>query len=344
MSKPRPPESERRLRHNVRLARLLRFLELVSGRGRWNPKTLMAELEVSERTVHRLRETLELAGVPITFDKAENAYRVHGSYRLPTLNLNEEEALGQASATALTENEELKLPSGSSATTRKLIDAGNDRLRHVLTDATKLMTVLGLKLADHPEQGARIATVQKAVVERKRITGTYQSPYEPTPITLDLHPWRIALVKQAWYLIARPDGDDQPRTYRLVRFRSMKASELPATIPGDFDLRDYFGNAWAVYRGDRSYDIELRFSADSTDTVLEHIWHRTQRVTTHPNGEATLSFTVDGLSEVLRWVIGWAGRVRIVEPAELRDLVVEHHRKAVAMNGGKTEPGEAGCP
>lgn len=104
MSHSRPPESERRLRHNVRLARLLRFLELVGGRGHWNPKTLMAELEVSERTVHRLRETLELAGVPVTFDKAENAYRVHGSYRFPTLNLTEEEAVGQAVGTALTDS------------------------------------------------------------------------------------------------------------------------------------------------------------------------------------------------------------------------------------------------
>lgn len=333
MSRSRQPESERRLRHNVRLARVLRFLELVSGRGQWNPKTLMAELEVSERTVHRLRETLELAGVPIAYDKTENAYRVHGSYRFPALNLTEEEAVGQASATALTENAELKLPASSSATTRKLIDASNDRLRHVLTDATRLITVLGMKLADHPEQGARIATVQKALVERQRITGTYQSPYEPGPVTLDLHPWRIALVKQAWYLIARPDGDDQPRTFRLVRFRSMTATERSATIPDDFDLKGYFGNAWTVYRGDRSYDIELRFSADAADAVLEHVWHHTQTVEHHPDGEVTLRFTVDGLNEILRWVVGWAGRVRVVKPTELPELVFDQHRKALARNG-----------
>ena len=74
-----------------------------------------------------------------------------------------------ASATALGGNDELKLPQTSIATTRKLIDTGNERLRHILTDATKLMTVLGLKLADHREQRERIATVQKALVERKRI-------------------------------------------------------------------------------------------------------------------------------------------------------------------------------
>lgn len=332
MSSPRPPESERRLRHNVRLARLLRFLELVGGRGRWDPKTLMAELEVSERTVHRLRATLELAGVPVAFDKAENAYRVHGSYRFPPLHLTDDEAFGQAAATALSENEAFKLPRGSAGTSRKLADSGSERVRHILDEASRLLDVLGLKLADHPEQQTRITAVQKALVERKRVTGTYQSPYEPGPVTLDLHPWRIALVKQAWYLIARPDGEDQPRTYRIVRFRSMKATGLPAAIPDDFDLKGYFGNAWAVYRGDTSYDIELRFAADATDTVLEHVWHHTQKVERHAGGEVTLRFTVDGLNEILRWVVGWAGRVRVVKPAELRDLVIDHHRKAVAMN------------
>jgi len=304
----------------------------------------MAELEVSERTVHRLRETLELAGVPVAFDKTENAYRVHGSYRFPALHLDEDEAFGQASATALGGNDELKLPQTSVATTRKLIDTGNERVRHILTDATKLMTVLGLKLADHPEQRARITAVQKALVERKRITGTYQSPYESSPVTLDLHPWRIALVKQAWYLIARPEGGDQPRTYRIVRFRTMTATDLPATIPDDFDLNAYFGNAWAVYRGDRSYNIELRFTADAAENVLEHIWHHTQTVERHADGEVTLRFRVDGLNEILRWVVGWAGRVRVLKPEELRHFVTEQHRKAIAMNEGVTEPGAAGCP
>jgi predicted DNA-binding transcriptional regulator YafY len=139
-------------------------------------------------------------------------------------------------------------------------------------------------------------------------------------------------VKQAWYLIARPDGKDQPRTYRLVRFQSLKATDLPAAIPDDFDLKGYLGNAWAVYRGNRSHDIELRFTADAADTVLEHVWHHTQRVERHADGEVTLRFTVDGLNEILRWVVGWAGRVRVVKPVELRDLVIDHHRKAIARN------------
>jgi predicted DNA-binding transcriptional regulator YafY len=330
--KARPRESERRLRHNFRLARLLGFLELVSGRGRWNPMSLMEELEVSERTIHRLRETLELAGVPLYFSKDENAYRVRPDYRFPPLHLTDDEAIGQATATALSESKALHLPNGSKPTTRKLADTGNDRVRAILEDVTRLTQVLDLKIADHPRQQQTIKTVQWALLGPKMLHGKYHSPYEPAPVTLKLHPFRLALVKQAWYLIARPDGEDRPRTFRIVRFHALKLIDRPAVVPNDFDLKAYFGNAWAVYRGDRSYDVELCFTADAADTVLETNWHHTQQAKKHPNGEVTLTFTVDGLNEVVRWVVGWAGRVRVVKPAELRDLVIDHHKKAIAVN------------
>ena len=330
--KPRPSESERRLRHNSRLARLLKFLELVGGRGQWNPQSLKRELEVSERTIHRLRETLELAGVPLYFAKDENAYRIRADYRFPHLHLSDDEAFGQAAATALSQSDAFKLPHGSNATTRKLADSGNERVRRILDDVSRLTEVLDLKIADHPRQRETITLIQRALLERRMLTGKYRSPYESDAVTLELHPYRLALVKQAWYLIGRPNEEVQPRTYRIVRFQTIKPLNQLAVIPEDFDLKSYFGNAWSVYRGERTYDIELRFTSDAAETVLEHTWHPTQRATKHSNGEVTLTFTIDGLNEILRWVVGWAGRVKIVQPSELRDRVVDHHRRALVLN------------
>jgi predicted DNA-binding transcriptional regulator YafY len=334
--KPRPAESERRLRHNFRLARLLKFLELVSGRGRWNPKTLTRELEVSERTVHRLRETLELAGVPLYFSKEDNAYRVRPDYRFPPLHLSDDEALGQATATALSESKALHLSGGAGPTTRKLTDTGGDRVRAVLEEVTRLTQILDLKIADHPWQHEAIKTVQWALLRRTMLAGKYRSPYEPAPVALKLHPYRLALVKQAWYLIGRPDGENQPRTFRVVRFQTLEPTDRPAAVPGDFDLRGYLGNAWAVYRGDRSYDVELRFTPAAAAVVTETTWHHTQTAKRHPDGSVTLHFRVDGLNEIVRWVVGWADRVKVVKPLELRQLVVETHRRAVAVNRQKT--------
>lgn len=83
--------------------------------------------------------------------------------------------------------------------------------------------------------------------------------------------------------------------------------EAPAEVPANFDLQTYFGNAWAVYRGDRTYNVELYFTREAAPLVTETIWHATQKVQPQPDGGVVLSFEVNGLNEILHWVLGWGG-------------------------------------
>jgi predicted DNA-binding transcriptional regulator YafY len=96
-----------------------------------------------------------------------------------------------------------------------------------------------------------------------------------------------------------------------------------AQIPADFELKGYFGNAWAVYRGGKSYDVEILFTKEAALTVTEGTWHHTQKVRKNKDGSVTLTFTVDGLNEIVRWVLGWGSRAKVIQPPELRDLVIQ---------------------
>lgn len=215
-------------------------------------------------------------------------------------------------------------------------------MKSILDDVSRLTEVLDLKIAGHPTQRETIHTVQTALLRRQMITGTYRSPYEPGLVRLKLHPYRLALIKQAWYVIARPDDEKTPRTFRIVRFKSLKLSTQAATIPDDFDLKKYLGNAWSVFRGEVTYDIELLFAREVADIVLETTCHHTQRATKHANGSVTLKFQVDGLDEIVRWVVGWAGKVKVIKPATLIAKVLFLHRHAFQVNsqkGGVPEPG-----
>lgn len=80
-------DAERRARQCERLSRLLRTLRLIMGPGRWDAAALAGELECSRRTVHRLLQTLSMAGVPWFYDDASQAYRVRPGFRFPTLDV-----------------------------------------------------------------------------------------------------------------------------------------------------------------------------------------------------------------------------------------------------------------
>ena len=93
----------------------------------------------------------------------------------------------------------------------------------------------------------------------------------------------------------------------------------------------YFGNAWGVFRGKDSYDVEIEFTKEAANLVTETRWHKTQEVTRHPDGGASLSFRVDGLDEILWWVLGWSGRAKVIKPENLRKMVIEKLQHALEM-------------
>jgi len=95
-------------------------------------------------------------------------------------------------------------------------------------------------------------------------------------------------------------------------------------IPEHYSLADHFGQAWRMIPGDRRrHRVRLRFAPEVADTVTEAIWHRTQQEQPHDDGGVTLSFEIDGLDEIVFWVLGYGPHCIVEEPSELRDRVVE---------------------
>ena len=331
---PRRPDSDRRLRQASRFARILRVLELIQGRTPYGAKEIATELEVSERTIFRDLNVLELAGVPWFYDEEDQRYRVRPGYNFPALNLSDDELIGQATAAVITSAPGLNVTSGAAPATRKLRANSRQQASKLLEDVEKITAVLDLKLADHSRNHETNRTIQWALTQGRKLTGTYLSPYEEKPKRLELHPYRLCLVGQAWYLVARPEHSDQPRTYRVTRFQTLRPLDTPAKTPADFDVKAYFGNAWGVYRGAQAYEVVVHFNREAADLVTETTWHSTQTIERHKDGSVTLSFLVDGLNEVVHWILGWSGRVTVVKPPELREMVLEHLRKAAELNRG----------
>ena len=57
------------------------------------------------------------------------------------------------------------------------------------------------------------------------------------------------------------------------------------------------------------------------------------RLHDNADGTVTMTFRVDGLDEIVRWIVGWAGRVKVVAPLPLREKVLDQHRRAIAFQG-----------
>lgn len=324
------PDAERRERQTQKFGRLLKLLERIQGRGHWNVQNLAADLEVNERTIYRDLKVLELVGVPWYFDEQARCYRVNSWYQFPALNLSQDELLDQAAATVVANAPGIRAGRGTQAATQKIAAKSSEAAKRLLNEAQQIIGVLDLKLARNARQQEFLRVIQWAILNRKQVAGKYASPYKSTVAALTLHPYRLCLSRHAWYLIGKSTESAGPRTYRIARFESLRQIDRAAEIPAGFDLGAYFGDAWSVYRGSEAFDIELRFRPEAAQVVAETTWHHTQQAQKHSDGSVTLRFHVDGLEEIVWWLLSWAGMVRIVQPARLRTMFVEQLRQALA--------------
>src|SRR5206468_12600873 len=104
-------------------------------------------------------------------------------------------------------------------------------------------------------------------------------------------------------------------------------TEDPYVIPPRFNLERFLAQSWSVERNPVRHCVWLRFSPHAAAEVAATPWHRSQRRELRADGGVDLFFLVDGLEEILRWVLGFGDQVVVLRPQELRARLHE-----VALN------------
>ncbi len=137
----------------------------------------------------------------------------------------------------------------------------------------------------------------------------------------EFHPYRLLFEKRAWYVVGHYEGRDAVRTLKLCRFADIELTDKPYAIPEDFTLNEHLGQAWQMIRGEQRYDVELHFDADFAETIADTQWHPTQQIEWHDDDSITFRCTVDGLDEIVWWVLGMGPGCVVKQPAELATRV-----------------------
>ena len=236
------------------------MLELIQGRGRTTgSKTSPAELECSERTIFRDLAVLELAGVPWFFDEDQRSYRVRPGFNFPALNLTDDELHRPGDRRRDHFIRRMNVTKGHPAPQKFRATLRDDSAK-LLAVVQNVTAVLHLKLADHHSRHREtIRTVQWAIIEGRRLTGTYASPSVPgsrngSIFTLTGLPCQTGLV-----LIAQPRRRPA-KAGRLQNHPIQDTSASRHTIRGSrrhSTLESYFGQRLGRFRGKQSYEVQV---------------------------------------------------------------------------------------
>ncbi len=310
----------------VRVHRLLRIMTLIQNQDGWDNEALARECKVGERTIFRDMQMLQGAGIPYYFDEDRRGYRIRGDFFMRPIELTFEEALA---IVALGEHvagpsHQMSFMQPAARAVAKFRGSLPERLRRHLEKMDHHLAIRIGHAAIEDEAEDVYATMQQGASEHLAVECAYESAGKKASVShFTLHPYTLFFSKRSWYVIGHHSGHSETRSLKLARFLEAKLTDRQFTPPAGFSLPKYLGNAWWMIRGDKSYKVELRFDKEFADNIGSTHWHKTQRIEWHDDGSITFRCKVDGLDEIIWWVLSMGPHCTVVEPKELAERVCQ---------------------
>jgi predicted DNA-binding transcriptional regulator YafY len=170
-----------------------------------------------------------------------------------------------------------------------------------------------------------LTLLHRALAERRQVRIRYVTASRGGEVKERVvEPYHIMPYGRSWHLIAYDHLRQEVIQFKVDRVQEAELLETTYTIPADFDLDAYLGDAWGVMRGaSREPErVVLLFEPEAGRWVAEEIWHKSQISEMLPDGRVLVKFCVGITPEMVNWLLYYGSRER----------VAEEHRRAAEVN------------
>ena len=305
-----------------RSVRLYLLVQRLGGGRAWRPEEIADHFRISVRTAYRdLADLSSAHSIPVTTDD-EGRYRLVEGATMRLLPLT---ATERAILTLALDNPALR--------TAPDVASAIDRLGDKLNAATRQIeeTSSGLALAGPEKSGAieegLTLLLDRAVRGRNPVSLRYRSLWSGSMTRRGLDPYSVFHRENAWYVVGHCHLRQELRAFRLDRIADAELLDGSFAPPG-FDLGEFLKHSWGIYHGRTVYEVVIHFDAALAALLEESTHHPDQRVVRLGNGDLEYRVSLSHLEEVARWIAGFAGAARAVEPPALVDLVADMAARA----------------
>ncbi|GAB2882935.1 YafY family protein [Paraburkholderia jirisanensis] len=326
----------------MRPSRLVSMLLMLQVKGRVTAEALAQEFDVSVRTVYRDIDQLSAAGVPVYAERGPGGgFALLDGYRARLTGITRAEAETLSIAGLPDAASELGLAGQLRAAQLKLVTA--------LPDAAPDASPIGSRLHIDPvgwyrraAQVPHLTLLASAVWEQRRIAMDYRSVEwlngdDPTPQRERIRdPLGLVLKAGDWYLVAR--ARTQMRTYKVANIAHLTVLEQSFERPAGFDLRSEWATAVASFeRSLLKHVARLRLSPEGVTRLALLGAAATEQATSEPpdsDGWQEVTLPVERLDYTAQQLLGFAGHVEVLEPAELRAKLRGLAQQIATLNAG----------
>jgi len=306
------------------LERMLQIHQYLLAGRHPNANVLAEALEVSAKSIHRDLEFMrDRFGLPLEYDYLKKGYRYTEKVEsFPALQISEgelfallvaEKALQQYRGTPF-EKPLLSALKKMSATLPDTISLHLSDWEQSISFRTSAEPVLDLQIFE---------SLAKATAEKQQLRIGYRKAGAVQGEQRVVDPYHLANINGEWFLFGYCHLRKDFRTF--VPGRIIEASMTGKRVvpkPG-FSLAKRLKDSFGMHSPEGTFDVVLKCDVSVADMIREKKWHQSQVLKNLPDGSVELRMRLSSLVEIQRWILTWAGKIKVLEPAALRQGMLE---------------------
>ena len=302
--------------------RLLNIWLLLAPNPRgYTVKELAERFEVDIRTIYRDMTALGTdLKVPVYNEKKR--WKIMDSHFLPPMRFTLTEALNIFLAARLMLRYSQRYDPNIDATFTKL----GAVLPPALAEQVRKTMDWMRRLEKKDRQLRVLATVAEGWVSQRRVKIRYRALEAEKTAEREIEPYFIepAVPGHASYVVAYCHLKDAVRTFKIERIETAELTDEPYTIPADFDANEFFGSSWGIVVEGEVKTVRLRIREPEIMRIMEETtWHPSQVLEKQKDGSMIMTLYVTDTVDLFSWIMGWGEKVEVLEPEELRNVVID---------------------
>jgi len=316
-----------------RTDRLLAIVLELQAAGKRRAEDLAATFEVGKRTIYRDIQALCEAGVPVIATPGQG-YALLEGYFLPPLRFTPDEALILLlGGDVMAQSFDAEYRAAAQSAGRKIAGALPEPLREEVRALQESFRYVGDNGRERPHEAALLRQLRRAILGRHAVSFSYHARYSQDDAgaysTREADPYGLVFYLGAWHMTGFCHLRQDIRHFRVERMQQLAVLPRAFTRPPDFKLQQRDGEE------ERRLLVRALFDLTVADWVRESPSYFAVGEELRDDG-LLITLRVRHEREVLQWLLGWGGRVRVLEPESLRALLAQ---EAARVLENHTPPG-----
>lgn len=186
----------------------------------------------------------------------------------------------------------------------------------------------------YDEKGQIVSALVEAIAHAFRVSLDYRSPRRDTPKRHErLRPLTLAIYRRGLYVFAYFGDSDEVGVFsvdRIVALESHYEDAFDYPTKSRWNPARFLAHRFGLSPGPAGPSlVRLKVPPESRLFALERPWMADQQVLELDDGSLEIRFIAEG-SELAHHILAWGGFCEVLEPASLRERVLELARAIVA--------------